>query len=79
MSIIKAQLYFFNLSKTSPNCLGKTFKVVLFECWSFVYWLVVFETNDAQFSKLPQKVLPKFVFQEISETNEVLMKYGQAK
>lgn len=53
MSIIKAQLYFFNLSKTSPNCLGKTFKVVLFECWSFVYWLVVFETNDAQFSKLP--------------------------
>ena len=53
MSIIKSQLCFFNLSKTSPNYLGKTFKVVLFECWSFVYWLVVFETNDTQFSKLP--------------------------
>lgn len=48
-------MFLFTLSKISQNHLGKTFKVILFECWLFI-----FETElNAQFSKLLQKILPK--------------------
>jgi len=49
-------MFFSNVSKRSPNYLGKPLKLVLFECW----FLFVFETKvNAQSSKLLYKISPK--------------------
>lgn len=56
--------FFSNVSDTSPNYLGKTFKLVLFECWFLCFW----DKDECPILKITiQSITQTDIFWKISE------------
>lgn len=66
LSVLKSVMFFSIVSEMSPNYPGKTFKLVLFECW--VFWFVFWDKDECPILKITiQTITQSDTFWKISE------------